>query len=364
MKAEGEKQKAENWNAGHVWQSRGVVFQAEDGAGGGAGGVATGGDNGGKQTPGGASDVSDVDNGGGGQQGGGAAQGWDSQALPEGHWGIEKGFKTWGDVDKGYRSSSEEARRWQEAAQQQAAQAAELQSAVVQMVTQGWQQGGQQPQQTKPAANPDAYFGFPNKAAYAAAWQADPQGTMDKVLLNRMQTNPGFSQAILKMLEPQLGQVLQPVLQDQEQQRQTAYVQQIQSTWDAFAKANPTYAEGTPGFKALDAVLNGDPVLKSAMKSDYGAALELAVAKLERARLNQVNTANQAKLDETRQRAGTARVGGASGAPAGGGLEAQIRANAEEARRNGAQISEQQIQEAVQRAARLTGGGKKNQAAA
>lgn len=334
----------------------GVYMNPDAGAGGGgapaaAAPAAVDGGN----TPGGASVVSDD---------AGTVNSWEAQALPDGHPGIEKGFKTWGDVDKQYRSSSEEVRRWQQAAEQNAAQAQELQSAVVQMVTNGWQNSGQQPQQQQAPAAKTGFMGFPNHEAYKAAMQADPEGTMDKVMLYRMSNNPEFATAILKMLEPQLGQAIQPVQEKLQQQEQQAYMAQVSSTFEAFTKQNPDYAPGTPGFKVLDNLLRTDAILKSAIQNgNYEQALQFAHAKLEREKLNQINKANEVKLDETRQRAGSARVGGASGQPKGGDLEAQIRANAAEARKNGQNVTEEQIQHAIQQAVRLTAGGKKQTAA-
>lgn len=290
--------------------------------------------------------------GGEGEQG---APDWQTQALPAGHWGHAKGLKTLGDLDRTYQESSSEARRLGETARQYEERSEKMTQAYVESLLQvGKAQGGQQ--QQAPAAKGSGVWGFPSREAYSAAYQADPEAAMEKTLLHYLEKSPAFKEKMLEIISPELRSTLEPLQEKQAAAEHEQFVRQAEQIWNRFQTEWPNFKPGTPLYQQLDKELNSNPVLAKLARQDYGQALELAAARIERSVTRQQAVANEQKMKETRRGAGSARPGAGGATTAKGGtIVDRIKAHAAQRRAAGEQVTDEQIEDAISRATGVVG---------
>lgn len=315
-------------------------------------GAGSGGDDGasGGQTAGGASIIEDGAAASAGQgadggavgQGGEAPAGWEAQPLPEGHPQLASGARTWGDVDRMYRSSSEEARRWQQQYERVNDRFAEtlLQFGPNGNGQQRGAQGGQGGMgQASPANN---WFGFGSREGYAAAMQQNPEATLARMMQYSAQNDPQFQQ----LMRQQMSQELQPMQQQMRQQQRQAEFEQVITKIPEFAPSHPigkAVMQRAQDLPWLPEVVDRLPV-EFVMK---GLAFDL---------IQQQGKAAETKLNTQRKAAGVARVGaGGSAVPTKGTWEERIRNAAAIAAANGQQVSEEEIQRKLSTAVSMFG---------
>lgn len=308
-----------------------------DGAGAGGAAVATaGGDAGGGQS-GGAPVASGAGDGGGdgGNAGGApAAQSWEGQPIPAEMAPLYQGVTTLGELHKRYQASSQEAR-------QQREMTSKLQEAYIERLTNfSRQPQAVQPQATQPARSDVP--GFASEAEFRAAYAASP------VVALRTMQQASAKQAIEEYFKANV----QPRFQQQQQalqEQQTAIQQQRQQeTWAAFEKEYPEFKTGSPLHQAMAKALEDDPALVEYLGKNHARGLRMLAGQIKGAIAQQQNKANETRLAETRGRSGTARPGAsANGQPKKGSFEERIRASAAQARANGEQITDEDIERRI-----------------
>lgn len=313
-----------------------IKFGPDAGEASGGGGGATIPDEG---SQGGAAAAGGQDGGGAagaeGGAGSGQAQTWADQALPAEMAPIYEGCKTLGDLHKRYQESSREGR-------EQRAHLTKLQERYVEQLSQFGNGQRQQPQPQQPAQQ--GYNGFASKEEFIAAYKLDPQSAFDRAIDARAQT----------MMEKYAKQHLQPQIEQSQQAAQQArdvqWQQHVADTWNGFQQRYPDFAVGKPMHQALVKAFETNKALQEFAFKDYPQALEFAAAKIDRDIKAQQHKASTQKLDETRGRSATARVGagGGAGAPKNGTFEARIRQSAEKARLAGETVTEDQVLERIQ----------------
>ncbi len=318
-----------------------------EGAGGVAAGLAAGGnavaDEGqgqGGQTPGGASISADDGGGAGGQAGG---EQWESGELPGNHWARANGVTTWGQLDQRYRSSSDESRR-------NAGLVEQYQQRMADMLWDQRRAGGQNGGGRQTAAGGQqqpaqgGMFGFGSREAYAAGMQADPEGTLDKVFLHRLENNPEFAKRIQRLVAPTLEPLTEQLTQQQEQE----YMRRCGAQWQEFGKAWPDYFDGGPQAQQFRQYCESRPSLADFIRKDPLNGWQMAAAALDREVKAQQLKASEGKLAETRGRSGSARVGaGTPSAAKAGSFEENIRAKAAQSAAEGRPVSEDDIQQVL-----------------
>lgn len=308
-----------------------------DAAGAGGAAVATaGGDAGGGQS-GGAPVASGAGDGGGdgGNAGGApAAGGWENTPIAPEMAPLYEGAKTWGDLHKRYQESSREAR-------EQRQMTSRLQEAYIERLT----NFNRQPQAVQPQAAQPARSdvpGFSSEAEFRAAYAASPV-----VALRTMQ------QASAKAaIEDYFKSNVQPQIQQQRQvlmEQQNAIQEQRRAeTWAAFEAEYPEFKNGTPLHQAMAKALEDDPALVEYLGKNHARGLRLLAGQIKGQIAQQQNKANETRLAETRGRSGTARPGAsANGQPKKGSFEERIRASAAQARANGEQVTDEEIERRI-----------------
>ena len=163
---------------------------------------------------------------------------WQRSPLPQGHPGLQKGWKTWGDADQGYRSSSQEAQRLHGLTEQ-------YRQAVATLGNQLQRQRDDQRAPATPPPKPGAFFGYPTKTAFDAAYQADPEGAVNRMLEHR--------------LNPMLEEHLKPIKEQQREQAEYAHQAMLRAQASDFQARVPEAATGQPLNQATATWLGQNP---------------------------------------------------------------------------------------------------------
>lgn len=262
-------------------------------------------------------------------QGQGQAQaqpaGWDQQALPAGHWALQSGARTNGDLERLYRESSGESRRNREEADRLRDQ---LTDVVYERMKSGRQE--QQPAAAKPKAQVP---GFASVQEYNAAWQANPGDAIRRMV-----------QGVLTESPETLHQLVQPALQPLQAQAQ---LQNRQAEFATFVQRNPEF--GPQGALHKPAY---ERIVKMGLSPELAAQIPVEVAfkagayDLLAQQLRALQTNQQARAAQ----AGTARAGvGGTSAPRGDTPEAIARAAAAKMEaESGQKVSEAEIQAQIE----------------
>lgn len=253
------------------------------------------------------------DEGAAGQLGSGTpdpaqAGGWQTQALPAGHPGLAAGLKTWGDLDRRYESSSQEARRLAEEARQ-ARTLAEGFQGLVQQHLRGQQQQGQGTPAQQAAAT--GYWGYGTREKWSAAMQADPELVLNQMMESR--------------LKAVTGPIQQQVQETQQQAERVRAEAEINAGFAALCARDPAMKdEKSPQYQAWanfiadprnEGVLKGTPPGERAQ-----VAYQLATYGIQ----EQIAKAAQARTAQAAKAAGTPRPGsGPRGMPRQDGTGAQ-----------------------------------------
>jgi HPt (histidine-containing phosphotransfer) domain-containing protein len=260
---------------------------------------------------------------------------WDAAELPGGHPYADKGFKSIGDLDRAYRSSSDEAHRLRTDLDRSEAQR--------QLLFQFLERTGRAPQPSpaaEPQREPGVPEGFRTRAEWDAAYAADPLAA-----LSRMQ------EATFERL---IGQRLAPVAQRQQQvdavladQREQALTGQIAAQAKALQTADPRFRAGTPEMQMYERFIDENPEIFNSLVSALAAGKpvnvpqriwQMALADLQ---AGQLQAANE-RLEDKRARAGVATPGGGGAATmsAPKNLKEAIAQTAAQLRQQGIQVAE------------------------
>ncbi len=243
---------------------------------------------GGEAAAGGDFDGAPPEVGGGVDEGGQQSQptDWAQQALPAGHWALEKGFKTWGDFDRSYRSSSDEARRLNETVND------------YKRVLQAYGQKMQALQQAQQAPKAGAEYlpGFRDEATWKAACASNPADAMRQMVRAALKGDQELGQELVR---PHL----EPLQQEQRLSTLRAQSQEL-------AHKYPEAKGGSPENEAAANWINQNQQLYTQLLQLEGANLpevvfKLATYDLLRQRVTAIDTQQQ----QRRKVAATARPG-------------------------------------------------------
>lgn len=156
---------------------------------------------------------------------------WSTQALPQGHPGLGKGFKTWGDLDKSYSSSSQEARRLAGHNEK----LTEHLSKVVQAIQSRDAELAKLRALQAPAGQ-DFMPGFKTQAEWNLAVQQDRGGALRKFLASSM-SDP----EVQKSIQPMIDRQLQPLREAEEKALIQAQAQDVYARYPDFKPGTPLH---------------------------------------------------------------------------------------------------------------------------
>jgi hypothetical protein len=271
------------------------------------------------------------------------ATSWESAPLPEGHPGLAKGFKTWGDQQRSYQSSSDEAHRLREENEER-----RIREALLLKVAQRGQPGAPAAP-AAPVRAPGVPAGFSSVEEFNALKATDPMEAVWRNMKARMVEDPELAQ---RLVTPHVQGAVKPLEEQARAQMERQVEEHMARQAEALAAEFPEARPGTPQYAAAQAWIrnNRDHALALRQMAERNPEFNaprtiylLATAEMDRA----VARAAQQRAAQTRARSGVAIPGsGAAAHPSDPKtLRGKIEAEAAKLRAQGQEIPESWVGE-------------------